>query len=91
MNIFPAEIESLVNTLKEIKHSCVKEYTENNKTYLELFIVLNPNYTCDKSLLDKINTLLKSQLIKYSIPKKITERKSLPLTKIGKVDYNKVK
>lgn len=86
VNVFPAEIEMLVSSHEAVKYAAIKEYKVDGKSNLELFIVLNDGYVYNQDLEDSILRLCKEKLIRYSIPRKITVKDSLPLTAIGKVD-----
>ena len=90
INVFPQEIEYTVSAMDEIKFACALEIKYNGKSGIKLYVVLEDGYSMDKALEDKIINYLSNRLMKYSVPKLIEVRDSLPLTQIGKVNYNKL-
>ncbi|MDE6189152.1 MAG: acyl--CoA ligase, partial [Clostridia bacterium] len=90
INIFPQEIEDCVNKFSGIVRSCVIPYTENGKTFLKLYIVVEDAVAANEEYLDALRTYIANNLLKYNMPKIIEVAKSLPLTQIGKVDFKKL-
>jgi len=82
-NIYPREIEELLN-----KHPKVKESAVIGIPYKSIgdipkaFIVLKDGESADE---DKIINYCKANLTKYKVPKKVEFRKELPKSLIGKV------
>lgn len=91
INVFPAEIERLVtDNIDIVSKCCAIESICNEKSSIKLFVMLkNDNADKEKVELD-IRKLIKNNLMKYSMPKKIVFTHSLPMTEIGKVDYKKL-
>lgn len=87
INVFPQEIEYTISTLEEIKYACALEIIWKGKSAIKLYVVLNKDYTMTDQLNDKILKFIGDRLMKYSVPRIIEVRDSLPLTQIGKVDY----
>jgi len=87
VNVFPQEIEYTVSEMPEIKCACALEISYHNKPAVKLFVVLNQENTMNEELEKKISGYIGDRLMKYSVPKIIEVRDSLPLTQIGKVDY----
>lgn len=92
MNVFPTEIESLVlQNVEEIDRCCAVDFIKNGKPYIKLFVTMKENKKFCEQTAQKIRQVIKSNLMKYSLPKEIVCLEELPLTAIGKVDYNKLK
>lgn len=92
MNVFPNEIEYLVGeNVSEIARCCAVDFTQNGKPYIKLFVVMKDGFEFNQDIEQKIREVIKSNLMKYSLPKVIECVSALPLTEIGKVDYNKLK
>lgn len=88
INVFPSEVESVIyESVPEVKYCVALETKIDNKSSVKLYVVLNDKLTLDKALEDKIKSAVAVRLMKYSIPKVIMQKESLPLTHIGKVDY----
>jgi long-chain acyl-CoA synthetase len=90
INVFPQEIEYTVSEMDEIKYACALEMNYDNKAAVKLYVVLNKGYKLNRELEEKIRNYISERLMKYSVPKIIEARDSLPLTQIGKVDYMKL-
>lgn len=87
INVFPQEIEYTVSELPEIKYSCALEIQHHNKSAIKLYVVVKEGYEFNKKLEEKISKYISDRLMKYSVPKIIEKRETLPITQIGKVDY----
>lgn len=88
-NVFPQEIENVVNKVEGVKRSCVVAMTDNGKPAVKL--IVQPEDGADKSALEKaVLSAIKSKLLKYATPRVVEFRDKLPLTQIGKVDYRKL-
>jgi len=92
MNVFPNEIEYLVGeSVEEIDKCCAVDFEKNGKPYIKLFVKMKEGYEYSQMIEQKIKHTISTNLMKYSLPKQIECVSELPLTAIGKVDYNKLK
>lgn len=90
INVFPSEIEEVVcKYLPQIQRCCAVESVVDNKTAVKLYVVLKEG-KLDGTEEDKIRSCIAERLMKYSVPKIIVEKQSLPITSIGKVDYKQL-
>ena len=88
-NVFPQEIENVVNKVEGVRRSCVVSMTDDGKPAVRL--IIQPEEGADeKALEQKVVTEIKAKLLKYAIPRVVEFRSRLPLTQIGKVDYRKL-
>ncbi len=91
-NVFPADIENLLEPLPFLLESCaVQGYDENKKPIVRLYIVLSPE--ADESKLDeykKTITEICSTLSTFSVPRDIRVIDALPRTRLEKVDFLKL-
>ena len=90
INVFPNEIEDVVNTIDELKLSCAVQGEMNGKRIVELYIQLKDGISYSKDIEQKIKDLISKKLLKYSMPSKIVVLDILPLTDLGKVDYKNI-
>ncbi len=90
INVFPNEIEEVVNSIDEIKLSCAIQGEMNGKRIVELYIQLKEGITYSKDIEQKIKDLISKKLLKYSMPSRIIVLDKLPLTELGKVDYKNI-
>jgi len=92
MNVFPNEIEYIVGeNVQEIDKCCAIDFEKNGKPYIKLYVIMKEGYDFSQMVEQKIKNTIKTNLMKYSLPKEIECVSELPLTAIGKVDYNKLK
>lgn len=92
MNVFPNEIEYIVGeNVQEIDKCCAVDFEKNGKPYIKLYVMMKEGYEFSQMVEQKIKNTIKTNLMKYSLPKEIECVSELPLTAIGKVDYNKLK
>ena len=90
VNVFPKEIEELVEKMPEIRFATAISSKLNGKQIIKLFVVMQSGYTFTSEVEDNIRKKIASELMKYSVPKIIECRKELPLTAVGKVDYKQL-
>lgn len=88
INVFPSEIESVVyDMVEQVDKCCAIGISECGKTEVKLIVTLKDGAVMSQELEDKLRQEIGARLMKYSIPKIIEYRQSLPLTHIGKVDF----
>ena len=88
-NVFPQEIENVVNKVEGVKRSCVVAMKYDGKPAARL--IIQPVAGADLKELEKaVKAEIAAKLLKYAMPKAVEFRESLPLTQIGKVDYRKL-
>ena len=90
VNVFPQEIENIVNEIKEVNLSCAKECVINNKKAIRLYVELKEGITLNDQIKDEINLSINNKLLKYSKPKEIIQIDKMPINAIGKVDFNRL-
>lgn len=92
-NVFPADIENMLETLPFLTESCaVQGYDEEKKPIVRLYIVLSPS--ADISKLEEykkiITDLCSEKLTVFSVPRDIRVIDALPRTRLEKVDFLKL-
>lgn len=92
-NVFPADIENLLETLDFLKETCaVQGYNAEGKPIVRLYIVLSE--TADAAKLDEyketITKLCADTLTVFSVPRDIRVIDALPRTRLEKVDFLKL-
>jgi len=90
VNVFPKEIEELVEAMPEVRFAAALEVKINQKSAIKLLVVMNKGYNFSPLIEESILRRISQNLMKYSTPRIIEARESLPLTEIGKVDYKKL-
>lgn len=87
VNVFPQEIENVVEQLSCIRKCCAVRTKAEGKNTIHLYIVLSENVCYNDSVEREIRSHIARHLMKYSQPARIIPIDALPLTQIGKVDY----
>ena len=87
-NVFPVEIEQVANKVEGVINSCAIFSNNQKHPYITLFVETKNK---ERRLIDNIYKHFKDYLLHYSIPEKIILVDKLPLTKLGKIDKNKIK
>ena len=90
VNVFPQEIEDLVDKYEGILRSCVISVEKEGKPQLKLYIMVKDGVVADDKYIDGLKKYIGANLLKYSVPKIVEKVDSLPLTQIGKVDFKKL-
>ncbi|MFO7887914.1 MAG: class I adenylate-forming enzyme family protein [Eubacteriales bacterium] len=85
--VYPSNIEFLINKIENVADSCVVESSEENIKYLKAYVVLI-NTKLDKNTGKRIIKSFKKNLPKWSIPREIIFIKKMPETLLKKKDYN---
>ncbi|MBR2414742.1 MAG: acyl--CoA ligase [Clostridia bacterium] len=89
-NVFPADIENLLEPLPFIHECCaVQGYDDNQKPIVRLYITLSENG--DIAKLDEykkvITELCEEKLNSYSVPRDIRVLDAMPRTRMEKIDF----
>lgn len=88
VNVFPQEVERIVNDLECVQSCCLVETTLNGKTATKLYVVKDKScLLSDKQIEERILDEIGRKLMKFSKPKVIEFIDKLPMTPIGKVDF----
>jgi len=85
--VYPSNIEFLINKIENVSDSCVVESSEENIKYLKAYVVLI-NTKLERNTRKKIVKSFKKNLPKWSIPREIIFIKKMPETLLKKKDYN---
>ena len=90
-NIYPATIESKINTLDYIAESCACQgYDEHGKPYVKLYVVLRDEKADKDEMTAKIMAYCKEHFEGYTCPRRIFFIDALPRTKMEKIDFLKL-
>lgn len=89
-NVYPVDIENLMDTLPFIKESCaVKGYSAEGKLLVRLFVSLKENGNKEEYK-QQIIKACEDNLSKFSVPREVIFTDSLPHTPLEKVDFMKL-
>lgn len=87
INVFPTEIERVVNSVEEVENSCAICRYQGKKPYVHLIVELKGDALIDDDLSKKIIGTIKANLSHWNVPKTIEQIDEMPITDMGKLDY----
>lgn len=91
-NIYPNHVENIINLHPKVLTSVVVGTPHQYKgETVSAFVVLRDEYKLTDEIKEEIKKHCQDNLAKYSWPTVIEYRETLPVTKIGKIDYRNVK
>ena len=91
-NIYPNYVENIINTHPKVLTSIVVGAPHPYKGEVaKAYVVLKPEFELTDEIDEEIKEHCKKNIAKYSLPVSIEYRETLPVTKIGKIDYRNVK
>ena len=92
-NVYPVDIEHVVTELPFVKENCpVKGYDANGHILVRLFVVLSDDADADDDTYRQmIAQACAKRLPRYSVPRDIRFLKALPRTRVGKVDFMRLR
>ena len=89
-NVFPQEIENIVNKIDKVNISCAVCFYEQGKPQIRLYVELKTGEELTQELKNEILNKINGSELKYSTPKEIVKIDKMPLNQIGKVDFKKL-
>ena len=90
-NVYPSHIEEVIESHPAVLQCTVIGIPHSYKQEVcKAFIVLKPGFH-GLFIKSEIKNFCKKNLAKYMVPYEFVYRKNLPKTKLGKVDFNKLK
>ena len=90
-NIYPLQIETILNEHKFVLSSCVVGVPDAYKIQkVKAFIMLNEGIAASDETKSEILAYCRKNIAKYAMPKEIEFVVDLPKTAVGKVDYRKL-
>ncbi|MCX7635805.1 MAG: AMP-binding protein, partial [Syntrophales bacterium] len=89
MNVYPAQVEDVLYKHPEVKEACVIGVPDEAQVQrVKAFVVLKDPAKAGPDMEKELIAHCQSHLIKWSCPREVEFRESLPLTLVGKVAYN---
>lgn len=87
VGVFPTEIERLIETIPGVEKVCAIEIPDAKLVHaIKVFVVAK--YFDEEGMKETILDTCRKYLIRWSVPKEIEFRDSLPMTLLGKIDFN---
>ena len=88
-NIYPKDIEDIINDLDEVNESAVIGIKDNDLGEVPIAVIVSKSELHDE-ITDKLNNLFSQKLAKYKIPKEIKFIKELPRNAMGKIQKKEI-
>jgi long-chain acyl-CoA synthetase len=90
-NIYPSQIEKVIERHKDVVSCTVVGVSHPLKVQVpKAFVVIKETTPVTLKLKNEIKKLCEENIAHYAIPASFVYKKSLPTTKMGKVDYQKL-
>ena len=87
-SVYPTQIEEVIDKHEAVNMCCVIGVPDDYQVErITAVIVLNEGYSPSEELKESILKLCREYLAKWSTPRDIDFRDSLPMTKVGKIAY----
>ena len=89
-NVFPGDIEHIVNDLPFVYQSCAVQGYKDGKKIVRLYIVPEKGFGKEEDReaeLQQIRDVIGEKLSKFNMPRDIRYIEAMPLTKLEKIDF----
>ena len=87
-NVYPSQIENIIDAVEEVQMSCVIGVPDSYKIQkVKAFVQLRPGIIPSEEIKTKILTHCRERIAKYAMPYDIEFREQLPKTLVGKIAY----
>ncbi len=88
MNVYPAQVEAILYKHPDVRDACVIGIPDEAQVErVKAFVVLKDQSKSGPDMAKALIDYCRENLIKWSCPREIEFRESLPLTRVGKVAY----
>ena len=90
-NIYPLQIENILNANKLVQSSCVVGIPDEYKMHkVKAFIKLEDGVAASDETKTEILEYCRKNIAKYAMPREIEFVNDMPKTRVGKIDYRKL-
>jgi long-chain acyl-CoA synthetase len=87
-NVYPAHVEAVLYKHAAVKDACVVGVPDPHQVErVKAFVVAKPGVEAGPALADALIAHCRGELIKWSCPREVEFRETLPTTRLGKIDY----
>lgn len=91
-NVFPMELENIIEGNSLVDRCCVLGVPDKDRgEKIKAYVVLKDKDADPKAATEALKEYCKSYIARYAMPREFVYLNELPKTKVGKVDYNKLK
>lgn len=90
-NVYPAHVEAVLYRHESVKDACVVGIPDPQQVErVKAFVVVKQGFSAGPQLEQVLIAHCRAELIKWSCPREVEFRDSLPTTRLGKIDYRKL-
>ena len=90
-NVYPAHVEAVLYRHESVKDACVVGVPDPQQVErVKAFVVVKAGFSAGPDLERTLIAHCRGELIKWSCPREVEFRASLPTTRLGKIDYRKL-
>jgi long-chain acyl-CoA synthetase len=88
MNVYPAQVEDVLRRHAEVRDACVIGVPDEVQVErVKTFVILKDSSKAGAEMAQVLIAHCREHLIKWSCPREVEFRESLPLTRVGKIAY----
>jgi long-chain acyl-CoA synthetase len=88
MNVYPAQVEAVLYQHPDVRDACVIGVPDETQVErVKAIVVLKDSSKGSPAMAEELIRHCRENLIKWSCPREVEFRQSLPLTRVGKVAY----
>lgn len=88
MNVYPAQVENVLYEHRDVSDACVIGVPDRDQVErVKAFVVLKPGVLASPAKEKELIDYCRKDLIKWSCPRSIEFRDSLPMTRVGKIAF----
>ena len=89
MNVYPAQVEEILRRHPDIRDACVIGVPDEAQVErVKTFVILKESSKASPEMAKAIIAHCQEHLIKWSCPREVEFRDTLPLTRVGKIAFN---
>lgn len=86
INVYPQEVERVINNIEGVKNCCVARVMEG-KMHTKVYLQLDAGVTFNAKMQAKIEKTVAGQIIKYAVPTEFEQVEALKYNEMGKVNF----
>ena len=91
MNVYPVQVEAVLDKHPDVQAACVIGVPDEAQVEkVKAFVVLKDKSKASAELAKALIVHCQKDLIKWSCPREVEFRDSLPVTKVGKIAYTEL-
>ena len=91
MNVYPAQVEEIIRSHPDVRDACVIGVPDEHQVErVKAFVILKDPAKAGLNMGEDIIKHCQNNLIKWSCPREVEFRETLPLTRVGKIAFTEL-